>query len=123
GMVLAGGLEVTPVLESEPQRIDPPATTVGGLPNFADLAEQVSPAVASIATVRIEEAPSRRGAPMDPFEWFFGPRRMPQEDGQPRERRQDSGGSGFLVDASGLVVTNNHVIEGATSVTVHLGDE
>ena len=36
--------------------------------------------------------------------------------------RSDAGGSGFVISSDGLIVTNNHVIEGATSVKVHLGD-
>src|SRR5436190_1629115 len=41
---------------------------------------------------------------------------------QPDEFRSDAGGSGFVISPDGLIVTNNHVIEGATTVKVHLGD-
>jgi Do/DeqQ family serine protease len=54
----------------------------------------------------------------DPFfRRFFG------GDGMPREQVQRSLGSGVIVDASGLVVTNNHVIEGASEVKVSLADK
>ncbi len=121
------------------------ATTT--LPSFADLAEAVDPAVVSIQAATIEKAPQGgrggRGG-VDPFEFFFGPRnRRPQQQqpqqqqpddednqgapgqggqGGPEEFRSDAGGSGFVISPDGLIVTNNHVIEGATSVKVHLGD-
>ncbi len=122
------------------------------LPSFADLAEAVDPAVVSIQAATIEKAPQGgrggRGG-VDPFEYFFGPRnRRPQgqqpqqpqqqqpddednqgapgmgqgQGGQGEEFRSDAGGSGFVISSDGLIVTNNHVIEGATSVKVHLGD-
>ena len=68
GMVLAGGLGVTTPSESAPeqeqpvrvpQRVAAPVAT--GLPSFADLAEAVSPAVVSIASVTIEESSERDG--------------------------------------------------------------
>ena len=118
GMVLSGSLGVTPSGTTAtqerpihvPQRVEAPIT---GLPGFADLAEAVSPAVVSIGATTIEEASDRQDR-ADPFERFFGPRGR-GEDGP---RRSDSGGSGFVISGDGLVVTNNHVIEGATSVRV-----
>jgi serine protease Do len=118
------------------------------LPSFADLAEAVEPAVVSIQAATIEKAPANRGGGgrggVDPFEFFFGPRNRQQrpqqqqpddEDGpqglqgpqgggpgQPEEYRSDAGGSGFVISPDGLVITNNHVVEGATSVKVHLDD-
>jgi len=86
--------------------------------------------------------------PGSPFEQFFkdfmernrppgqrtpregqGPRENPPREAQPRdrqdrepERRMQSLGSGFIIDSSGIIVTNNHVIEGADEVTVTLHD-
>jgi serine protease Do len=148
GMVLAGGLQMTVPSQAAEQDQNYSATRLAAqhatttLPSFADLAEAVEPAVVSIQAATIEKAPAGgrggRGG-TDPFEFFFGPRgRRPQqqppqqqqpddEDGPVQgvpgqEFRSDAGGSGFVISPDGLVVTNNHVIEGATSVKVHLGD-
>jgi serine protease Do len=143
GMVLAGGLELTVPGVAEPQAQQLSATQIAsthaeiaGLPSFADLAQAVDPAVVSIQAATIERG--RRGRGIDPFEFFFGPRQRPGprdprqrpdgegpgegREGEPEEFRSDSGGSGFVISRDGLVVTNFHVIEGATKVTVHLGD-
>ena len=139
GMVLAGGLQLTVPGAAEQDTSNLSATKMAShhlssLPSFADLAEAVDPAVVSIQAATIEKTPAggRRGG--DPFEFFFGPRNRPrqpqqpqQPDGedqeqQPDEFRSDAGGSGFVISPDGLIVTNNHVIEGATTVKVHLGD-
>lgn len=122
GVVLTGSLDLTPASSSDPQAVEPQSVADGGLPGFADLAEAVSPAVVSIQSVRIQEMQTPRGFPTDPFEWFFGPQRDREDGDQPRERRQEGGGSGFLIDAGGLVITNNHVVAEATELRVHLGD-
>jgi len=139
GMVLAGGLQLTVPGSADQETGNLSATRLASLhgtalPSFADLAEAVDPAVVSIQAATIEKAPNgRRGGGsggVDPFEYFFGPRnRRPQqpqqpdgEEQQPEEFRSDAGGSGFVIGPDGLVVTNYHVIEGATSVKVHLGD-
>jgi len=124
GMVLAGSFDLTRPGAAEPQMVQSSgANPASGLPGFADLAQAVSPAVVSIESVTIEKNPGRRGTPVDPFEWFFGPHH-PGPEGQqsPPERRSEAGGSGFIIDPSGLIVTNNHVIDGAQTVRVHLGD-
>ncbi len=137
GMVLAGGLQLTVPGLADQETSNLSATRLAAvhgtaLPSFADLAEAVDPAVVSIQAATIEKSPAgRRGSGVDPFEFFFGPRnrrpqqQMPDGEGdeeQPEEFRSDAGGSGFVIGPDGLVVTNYHVIEGASSVKVHLGD-
>ena len=127
GMVIAGSLDLTTESVSSPDEPDPQpvasqSAATGALPSFADLAELVSPAVVTIEASSFETS-GQRGA-VDPFEFFFGPRRRegPQREDDD-EFRSDSGGSGFVVSSDGYVVTNNHVIRGAEEVRVRMGDE
>jgi len=137
GMVLSAGTGLVP--DSQAQSVGGPMNAVhvdpqtGGLPSFADLAEAVSPAVVLIQATKIEKADARQMGPrgqgqgqqqVDPFEFFFGPRRGRPggPGGEPEDRRQDSSGSGFLVSPDGLIVTNHHVIEDATELMVQVGN-
>ena len=89
--------------------------------SFADLVEQLTPAVVNISTT--QRAPANpHGEGADEFFDYFGVPN-PHEDGAPNGQPSTSLGSGFIVDPSGLVVTNNHVIEGASAITVILEDE
>jgi len=93
--------------------------------NFAQVAEMVSPAVVNISTEKTVRSP---GGPTfrhfqspfgedDPFhdffERFFGNR-------PPREFKERSLGSGFIIDQDGYIVTNNHVVENADKIKVKL---
>ena len=96
-----------------------PATALAhpGSGGFADLAEGLSPAVVNIAAAQRlnagEGLPSfPEGSPLERFNEIFGD----------APRIANSLGSGFIVDATGLVVTNNHVIDGADEVEVALPD-
>ncbi len=135
GMVLAGGLDMTaPGLTAPEATLSATqaaqASPLRNLPSFADLAEAVEPAIVSIQAATIERSRRQRVPPQfDPFEFFFRDRRPPGPDGEeapepegPDQFRSDAGGSGFVISQDGLVVTNYHVVEGASSVKVHLGD-
>jgi serine protease Do len=152
GMVLAGGLNLTVPGRTDAAstlsatQIAGNNTPITSLPSFADLAQAVDPAIVSIQAATIEDRPrggGGRGQGMDPFEFFFGPRGRGQQDDEenpgspggpggrgqqappgqdPEQFRSDAGGSGFVISRDGLVVTNYHVVEGASEVKVHLGD-
>jgi serine protease Do len=98
-----------------------------GPENIADVAEQVIDAVVNISTSqkidpRVTELPDvPPGSPMEEFfDQFFKNRRGGGNEQTPR--RVNSLGSGFIIDASGLVVTNNHVISDADEINVILND-
>src|SRR6201982_3728713 len=94
-----------------------------GPENIADVAEQVIDAVVNISNSqkidpRVTELPDLPpGSPMEEFfDQFFKNRRGPGGTDQQTPRRVNSLGSGFIIDASGLVVTNNHVISDADEI-------
>ncbi len=120
---------VSPVLPA----LAPPALARPAPDSFADLAEKLLPAVVNISSSQLVTAHSGQGPdvpvfpPGSPFEQFFKdfmernrPHGGDQTPAQPR--RAQSLGSGFIIDASGIVVTNNHVIDGADEITVILHD-
>jgi Do/DeqQ family serine protease len=84
--------------------------------SYAPIVQRVQPAVVNVYAAKVVQ--NRNPLLDDPiFRRFFG---VP---GQQPEQMQRSLGSGVMVDASGLVVTNNHVIEGADQVKVSLADK
>ena len=98
--------------------------------SFADLVDRVMPAVVNVSTVQGgNAAPEQRGMPGmpefppgSPFEEFFRQFQEQQRGARPRAERQQAQGSGFIIDAAGYVVTNNHVIDGADEISVTLHD-
>ena len=86
--------------------------------SFAPVVAKAKPSVVNVYASRVEQAP-RNPFMDDPFfRRFFG-----GEDGPQNNRVAQSLGSGVIVDPSGLVVTNHHVIEGMTEVKVALSDK
>ncbi|MBI3609919.1 MAG: DegQ family serine endoprotease [Nitrospirae bacterium] len=93
---------------------------------FVGVAKSATPAIVNISTTRTIKGPS--GAPLTPFfedpffRQFFGDEFYRQFQ-IPKERREQSLGSGVIVDPNGLIITNNHVVAKADEIKVLLGDK
>ena len=90
--------------------------------SFADLAERLMPSVVNIATTqtvvtRKNPFPNFQFPPGSPFE------DMLKEFGTPQERQSSALGSGFIINEKGIIVTNNHVIEGAEDIVVQVNGD
>src|SRR5271169_575196 len=99
-----------------------PLADAAPMPSLAPMVKRVSPAVVNIATRgTIKEQPGQRNPLLDDpfFRRFFD---VPP-DSKPRERQFQSAGSGVIVDAkNGYIITNHHVVENASEITVTLLD-
>ncbi|MEM9668839.1 MAG: Do family serine endopeptidase [Pseudomonadota bacterium] len=132
GGVAAGALVLSPQwapsAEADPISIEVP----GGAPvSFADLVEQVSPAVVSINVRGEQEVRDNAGIDrfleqfrgMPGFEEFMRRRREElEEEDDPRTRETRALGSGFFISAEGYAVTNNHVVAGANEIQLVTSD-
>ncbi|MDR3425498.1 MAG: DegQ family serine endoprotease [Alphaproteobacteria bacterium] len=106
-----------------------PAFARSGPQGFADLAEKLLPAVVNISTTQTittkdgDDLPDLQLPPGSPFEDFFKDF-MQKQHGQdaPRKHKATALGSGFIIDPSGIIVTNYHVIDGADTISVILQD-
>jgi serine protease Do len=100
-----------------------PLDRVSLMDGFAAVAQSVEPAVVNISTSAIvrQRSPQRR-PPEDPFHEFFGEEFFDRFFGPnvPREREQNSLGSGVIVDSKGYILTNHHVIARADKIDVRL---
>ncbi|MEW6041844.1 MAG: trypsin-like peptidase domain-containing protein, partial [Elusimicrobiota bacterium] len=91
---------------------------------FVGVVEKVKPSVVNISTVQTIEAPQYEFFFGDPFEEFFERffqqpnERPPQRKKRTFKYRTESGGSGFIIDSSGYIITNEHVIKDADEINV-----
>ena len=136
--MLFGGALVLAVSLATGYQGEPTATAAGVPPTlvaqgFSEIVKKATPAVVNIAVTGGGESGRRRGLPPGPFGGPPGggeepggelptPPPMPPGPPAPHGRPDQSAGSGVVLDPNGFIVTNNHVVEGATQITVTLSD-
>jgi len=111
---------------------NPPASLKLADPNegpsrtgFAPVVKKVLPTVVNISSTKVVKTPTEFQGQMpdnDLFRQFFGGN-MPQMPQTPREQRERGLGSGVIVSPNGYILTNNHVVDGASDVKVTLSDK
>jgi serine protease Do len=109
---------------SPPVPVATPAAIAGADRNFVQIAKAVTQAVVNISTVRSGRSEGPHGTPFDDpfFRRFFGDEFFRRFEA-PRERKERSLGSGVIVDGSGIIITNNHVVNKADEIKVLLSDK
>jgi serine protease Do len=136
GMVIASRLDLSPQSQAQSLAAPPmnsaPVTGPLNATTFRDIAKSVTPAVVNIRTEsrqRTQDLTEFFGGD-DLFHRFFGSPEQGQGQGpgqgrrgQPRDQVAVAAGTGFIIDKGGLIITNNHVVEGATKIQVSLFGE
>ncbi len=136
GMVIASRLDLTPASSAQSAIAAPPMNSAPlsgpvDASTFRNIAKAMSPAVVNIRSTSKQRAQEMTeffggGGNDDLLERFFGGggqnRQRPQQ--RPREQETQAAGTGFVISKDGYILTNNHVVEGATKVEVNfLGEE
>jgi serine protease Do len=122
GLLISAGLLFNPIVVQEANARPLAQATPG---SFTELVKEARPSVVNISTVKVikgggEREPLTPFGPQDPFKDFFD---RFFKDQMPREFKQQSLGTGFIIDKDGFILTNNHVVEKTDEIKVRLSDD
>jgi len=122
GLLFSAGLLFNPI-SVQGANARPLAQATPG--SFAELVKEARPSVVNISTVKVikgggEREPLTPFGPQDPFRDFFD---RFFKDQMPKEFKQQSLGTGFIIDKDGFILTNNHVVEKTDEIKVRLSDD
>ncbi|MGO9243961.1 MAG: DegQ family serine endoprotease [Verrucomicrobiia bacterium] len=124
GHPVLAATSAVPVYVAQPSGGSSAAPARAGAPDRTGFAAVVKPALPAVVNISSSRIVHNKNAPMAPFlndpffRQFFG-----NQFQVPRERREQSLGSGVIVSPEGYILTNNHVIDGATDIKVALSDK
>src|SRR5262245_6256189 len=124
GLIVAGSLSPSPAHSAPKPALAATRTAnatlaAPAIASFADVAERLNPAVVNIDAVsRATARPSRRFG----MELPDGPEMFGRPSERQRQGPRRCAGTGFIIDAQGLILTNHHVIEDAERISVRLSD-
>ncbi|MGA2039578.1 MAG: DegQ family serine endoprotease [Bryobacteraceae bacterium] len=130
--VMAAGLGALAVAGAEHlSSANPPASFRYASPDeaasrntFAPVVKKVLPAVVNVSSAKMVKTQGMMPGNMDPFfRQFFGDENGVPFGRAPRQQREQGVGSGVIVSPEGYILTNNHVVDGATDVRVTLSDK
>lgn len=109
-----------PALGQVPQKTPPPMKLAAPLPSnlFSELGRIINPTVVNISTSQIFKGRVQRDPMLEMLERFYGVPMAPRNSGP----QQVGLGTGFIIREDGLIITNNHVIEGADLIQVQLSE-
>ena len=126
GMVLASRLDLSPASAAQtiaaPPMNSAPLSGPVDASTFRNIAKAMSPAVVNIRSTSKQRAEEMTeffgGRGDDLLERFFGGQGQQQRPRQPREQETQAAGTGFVISTDGFILTNNHVVEGASKIEV-----